>query len=109
MTGVFLKAFTRSAGLWDALIDAGVEAAADGNVAGGVAGLSSLVPQFLFSPPFGSSVGEPHLRARRRSVTKAFSTNFLTPLLNQRYQLTCILASGRSIFAASLSLAKTSG
>lgn len=75
---VFLKAFTRSAGLWDGLVDAGVEAAADGNVAGGVAGLSSLVPQFLFSSPFGSSVWEPHLRARRRSVTKAVSTTFLT-------------------------------
>lgn len=48
--------FTRSGGLWDCLVDACVETAADGNVTGGVAGLSSLVPQLLFPPPFRSSV-----------------------------------------------------
>lgn len=47
---------TRSGGLWDCLVDACVETAANGNVTGGVAGLSSLVPQFLFPPPFRSSV-----------------------------------------------------
>lgn len=47
---------TRCGGLWDGLVDAGAEAAADGNVTGGVVGLPALVPQLLLSPPLCSSV-----------------------------------------------------
>lgn len=47
---------TRCGGLRDGLVDAGAEAAADGNVTGGVIGLSTLVPQLLLSPPLCSSV-----------------------------------------------------
>lgn len=47
---------TRCGGLWDGLVDAGAEAAADGNVTGGVVGLSALVPQLLLSPPLCSSI-----------------------------------------------------
>lgn len=54
---------TRGGGLGDGLVHAGTEAAADGDVAGGV-GLAPLVPQLLLSPPLGSSVGEPNLRER---------------------------------------------
>lgn len=54
--GVRLCAPTRRGGLWDGLVDAGAEAAADGNVAGGVVGLPTLVPQFLLSPPLCSSI-----------------------------------------------------
>lgn len=52
----FRLPFTRSGGLWHCLVDARVETATDGNVTGGIAGLSSLVPQLLFPPPFRSSV-----------------------------------------------------
>lgn len=47
---------TRCGGLWDGLVHAGAEAAADGDVAGGVVGLPALVPQLLLSPPLCSSV-----------------------------------------------------
>lgn len=43
-------------GLWDGLVDARVEAAADRDVTGGVAGLPALIPQLLLSPPLRSSV-----------------------------------------------------
>ena len=52
---------TRCDGLWGGLVDAGAEAAADGDVAGGVVGLTTLVSQFFLSPPFRSSVREPYL------------------------------------------------
>lgn len=47
---------TGCGGLWDGLVDAGAEAAANGNVTGGVVGLSALVPQLLLSPPLCSSI-----------------------------------------------------
>lgn len=47
---------TRRGGLRDGLVDAGAKAAADGDVTGGVVGLSALVPQLLLSPPLRSSV-----------------------------------------------------
>lgn len=56
---------TRCGGLRDGLVHAGAEAAADGDVAGGVVGLPALVPQLLLSPPLRSSVGEPHLERGR--------------------------------------------
>lgn len=55
---------TRRGGLWNRLVDTGAETAADRNVAGGIAGLSSLVPQFLFSSPFGPSIRKPYLEVR---------------------------------------------
>lgn len=51
--------------LWDRLVNACAETTTDGNVAGSVAGLSSLVPQLLFPSPFGPSVGKPHLEIQR--------------------------------------------
>lgn len=56
---------TRCGGLWDWLVDTGTEAAADRNVTRSVAGLSSLVPQFLFSSPFGPSIRKPYLEMHR--------------------------------------------
>lgn len=47
--------------LRDRLVNACAETTTDGNVAGGVAGLSSLVPQLLFPSPLGPSVRKPHL------------------------------------------------
>lgn len=47
---------TRCGGLRDGLVDAGAEAAADGDVAGRVVGLPTLVPQLLLPPPLCSSV-----------------------------------------------------
>lgn len=52
---------TRCGGLWNWLVDTGTETAADRDVTRGVAGLSSLVPQFFFSSPLGPSVRKPHL------------------------------------------------
>jgi hypothetical protein len=52
---------TRRAGLWDGLVDTGAETTADGDVTRGVASLSSLIPQFLFSSPFGPSIRKPYL------------------------------------------------
>lgn len=52
---------TRRGGLWNWLVDTGTETAADRNVTRGVAGLSPLVPQFLFSSPFGPSIRKPYL------------------------------------------------
>lgn len=47
---------TRCGGLRHGLVDAGAETAADGDVTGGVAGLTTLVPQLLLPPPLRSSV-----------------------------------------------------
>lgn len=71
----------RCGGLWNWLVDTGAETTADRNMTRCVAGLSSLIPQF-------SSLL--HLALRLENHT-------------------CILASGRSILAASLSRANTSG
>lgn len=48
--------------LRDWLVNACTETTTDGNVAGSVAGLSSLVPQLLFPSPLGPSVRKPHLK-----------------------------------------------
>lgn len=47
---------TRCGGLRHGLVDAGAEAATDGDVTGGVAGLTTLVPQLLLPSPLRSSV-----------------------------------------------------
>lgn len=52
---------TRGGWLRDRLVNACAETTTDGNVAGSVAGLSSLVPQLLFPSPLGPSVRKPHL------------------------------------------------
>lgn len=56
----------RRGGLWDGLVDAGAETAADGNMTRCVAGLSSLIPQLFFSSPFGPSIRKPYLYSRFR-------------------------------------------
>lgn len=56
----------RRGGLWDRLIDTGAEATTDGDVTRCVAGLSSLVPQFFFSSPFGPPIRKPYLYSRFR-------------------------------------------
>lgn len=43
------------------LVNTGVEAAADGNVVGGVGHLTPLVSELLLSSPLCSSVGKPNL------------------------------------------------
>lgn len=43
-------------GLRHGLVDAGAEAAANGDVTGGIAGLTTLVPELLLPPPLRSSV-----------------------------------------------------
>lgn len=55
---------TRRGGLWDWLVDTGAETTADGDMTRCVAGLSPLIPQFLFSSPFGPSIRKPHLEVR---------------------------------------------
>lgn len=64
----FLKALifhiTRRGGLRDWLVDTGAETTADRNMTRCVAGLSSLIPQFFFSSPFGPSIRKPYLEIR---------------------------------------------
>lgn len=55
---------TRGGRLRDRLVNACAETTTDGNVAGSVAGLSSLVPQLLFPSPLGPSIRKPHLEAQ---------------------------------------------
>lgn len=56
----------RCSGLWDWLVDTGTETTADGDMTRCVAGLSSLIPQLLFSSPFGPSIRKPYLYSRFR-------------------------------------------
>lgn len=70
MVGVYP---TWRCGLRDGLVDAGVEAAADGDVVGGGAGLPPLVPQLLLTPPLRSPVGEPHLPIGEHSTEPQMS------------------------------------
>lgn len=51
----------RRGGLWDWLVDTGAETTADRDMTRCVAGLSSLIPQFFFSSPFGPSIRKPYL------------------------------------------------
>lgn len=59
---------TRRGGLWDRLVDTGAETTADGDVTGCVASLSSLVPQFFFSSPFGPPIRKPYLEIRWKGL-----------------------------------------
>lgn len=50
--------------MWNWLVDTGAETTADRNMTRCVAGLSSLIPQFFFSSPFGPSIRKPYLEIR---------------------------------------------
>lgn len=67
-----------------------------------------LIAQLLLPPPLGSSVWKPHLpRSELLFSTRGCGT--LCGMWDEDGSLTCILASGKSILFANLSLAKTSG
>lgn len=65
---VFIFQITRCSGLWDWLVDTGTETTADGDMTRCVAGLSSLIPQLLFSSPFGPSIRKPYLGIREKRL-----------------------------------------
>lgn len=79
MTGMNIQ-ITRCGGLWDRLVDTGAEATADGDVTGGVAGLSPLVPQFFFPSPFGPPIRKPYLEIRRNRSGLCLPQPILPPL-----------------------------
>lgn len=74
---------TWSGRLWNRLVNTGVEAAADGNVVGGVGHLTTLISELLLSSPLGSSIGKPNLRNRKEKDIRCYKVEggftFLLP------------------------------
>lgn len=71
---------TCGGGLWQRLVEAAAEAAADGDVVGRVGALTALISQLLLPPPLCSSVGEPNLSHHAGRIVKGGADTTRSPI-----------------------------